>query len=430
MNFDSDRIVSRPSVLAVSSEMPWPLNTGGHIRSFHLLKSLAAEFDLRLVAGVGSLSDPGIARLTEEGIRICPVKLASRRPLGEMMRVAGAAAKSEPYVMFHRHNRRELRNEIRTQFEQQAPDLVYLDHLDPFAFRDWFPKSRIVCDLHNVYSKLAARVGSERRWPVSAYLGREARLLAKMERLLAREASALMAVSAEEQSEFRELGAANAHLVPNGVDCTAFSDFPVGRAPGPPVILYLGALSWQPNAKAAEFLARDVMPKILVEHPAARLTIVGRNPGPEVNALSKLPGVELHANVPDVGVFLRDSTVMAVPLDSGGGTRLKILEAFAAGLPVVSTPIGCEGIECAHGEHLWIGDREKFAASLLDAISSPQLATEFAEQARALARSTYDWPVIGKLACAAVESAVNFAMPAIHKTVFPARPECIDAGTV
>lgn len=413
------------SLLAVTSELPWPLNTGGHIRSFHLLKSLAARFEVRLVAGVDSPGDPGIARLQEEGIRVCPVETGRRRPVAELFRVLAAAARSEPYVMFHRHNRRALRNEVRRQLDLQTPDLVYLDHLDPFVF----PDSRIVCDLHNVYSRLTARVGTEHRWPVSAYLSREARLLAKMERCVAREASALMAVSAEEQTEFQETGATNAHLVPNGVDCAAFSQFPIAPPSGPPVILYLGALSWQPNAKAAEFLARDVMPKILAEHPAARLTIVGRNPGPEVASLAELPGVELHANVPDVGVFLRDSTVMAVPLDSGGGTRLKILEAFAAGLPVVSTPIGCEGIECAHGKHLWIGERDQFAESLLDAISSPQLATEFAERARTLAETTYDWPVIGKLACAAVESAWISESTSSSELKMPQKTECLDAGT-
>lgn len=404
-DIDAHLKARRTSVLAVTSELPWPLNTGGHIRSFHLLRSLAAQFDLRLVTGVDSLSDPGIARLEEERIRVCPVEFGRRQPLAEMLRLLGAAAKSEPYVMFHRHNRQALRQEVQRQLKRRTPDLVYLDHLDPFAFRNLFPAARIVCDLHNVYSKLAARVGSERRWPVSTYLDREARLLAKMEQRVARDASALMAVSSEEQAEFQKLGATNAHLIPNGVDCAAFSEFPVGRPSAPPVILYLGALSWQPNAKAAEFLARDVMPKILDEHPDARLTIVGRNPGPDVTTLARMPGVELHANVPDVGVFLRDSTIMAVPLDSGGGTRLKILEAFAAGLPVVSTPIGCEGIACAHGEHLWIGERDRFAESLLDAISSPQLATELAERARLLARSAYDWPVIGERACAAVESA-------------------------
>ena len=396
-------------VLAITSELPWPLNTGGHIRSFHIFRSLAKQFDLRVLAGVTCCSDPGIERLRAERIDVCPVELADREPQSEMKRVLNAVLHREPCVMFRRHDRPEFRLAVRQQLANQTPDLVYLDHLDPFSFRDLFPESRIVCDLHNVYSTLAARVAEERRWPVSLYLRREAKLLSEMEQAVAQRASTLMTVSAEEQTHFRGLGAGDVHLVPNGVDCAAWSDFPVGRAAKPPVILYLGALSWQPNAKAAEFLARDVMPQILARHPDAKLTIVGRNPGPDVKSLATLPGVELHADVPDVVDFLKSASLMAVPLDSGGGTLLKILEAFAAGLPVVSTPIGAEGIECAHGEHLWIGEREAFAKTLLDAISSPQLATRFADRARLLAETKYDWPVVGRVACRAVAGAIGEA---------------------
>ena len=123
--------------------------------------------------------------------------------------------------------------------------------------------------------------------------------------------------------------------------------------------------------------------------------------------MSCLPNIEVHANVPDVGVYFEQSSLLAVPLDSGGGTRLKILEAFAAGLPVVSTPVGCEGIDCRHGEHLWVAERDQFAAGLLEAIEAPQLAAEFAERGRALAEATYDWSVIGRLACAAVGELVR-----------------------
>ena len=129
-----------------------------------------------------------------------------------------------------------------------------------------------------------------------------------------------------------------------------------------------------------------------------------------MEALADLPGVELHANVPDVGVYLKQATLLTVPLDSGGGTRLKILEAFAAGLPVVSTPVGCEGIDCQHGRHLWVAERDRFADALLEAIAASGLATEYAERGRRLAKEKYDWPVIGHGACKAVLSAVKSHM--------------------
>lgn len=399
--------VVRPSVLAITSELPWPLNTGGHIRTFHLMKSLAKSFDVRLVSAVDEIDLQAIGVLRAEGVRVCQAVTGPRRRLDEIGRVVGAALKHEPYVMFHRHSRRAVKEQILAQLRDDVPDVVYLDHIDPFAFRDLFPQTKLVVDLHNVYSKLAARVADERRWPANWYLAREARLLAATERRIAQEAAALLTVSSEEQTTFEELGNSNVHLVPNGVDCSAYSHLPVGRSSQPPVLLYLGALSWQPNAKAAEFLARDVLPQVREHRPDAILQIVGRNPGPDVQVLSQLPGVEVHANVPDVGVFLERATLLAVALDSGGGTRLKILEAFAAGLPVVTTPVGCEGIDVTHGRHCWIAERPNFASAIVDLLAVPELTSNMAEEGRLLARRQYDWPAIGEAACRAVESVLE-----------------------
>jgi polysaccharide biosynthesis protein PslH len=399
---------AKPDVLVITSELPWPLNTGGHIRSFHVLKSLSQQFDVRVIAGVEMADDPGLPALGRNGVRVVPAFQSKRKPLAEFGRVARALVREEPYVMFNRHNRPAMRQTIRQQLADKTPDVIYLDHLDPLAFRGLFPKNvPIISDLHNVYSTLAKRVASERKFPVNLYLHNEARLLGYMEKQVAAAASVITTVSDMEQSHLQKLGGRAVRLVPNGVDCAAFRHYRVGRNHEQPTLLYLGALSWQPNAKAAEFMARDVMPRILKERPDVRLQIVGRNPGPEVDALADLPNVEVHANVPDVGVYLEQASILAVPLDSGGGTRLKILEAFAAGLPVVSTPVGCAGIDCRHGEHLWVTEREQFAEGLLEAIETPELATEFAERGRQLAEETYDWSVIGKSACAAVAEAVR-----------------------
>ena len=403
---DSDK--TKADVLVITSELPWPLNTGGHIRSFHVLKALSEQFNVRVIAGVEQADDPkNLQALEKNGIRVVPAFQKKRTRLDELGRIAWSAVREEPYVMFNRHNRPAMRQEIRKQIAERNPDVVYLDHLDPLTFRGLFPKVRVVADLHNVYSMLARRVATERKFPTNLYLYNEARLLGYMEKQLAAAASVIMTVSETEQGYFQKLGGRSVRLVPNGVDCAAFKQFPIGRNHERPTLLYLGALSWQPNAKAAEFLAREVMPVILRERPDVRLQIVGRNPGPKVSSLAELPNVEVHANVPDVGVYLEQASVLAVPLDSGGGTRLKILEAFAAGLPVVSTAVGCEGIQCRHGEHLWVTERDRFAEGLLEAIEAPQLATEFAERGRKLAEETYDWSVIGRLACAAVNEVVR-----------------------
>ncbi len=394
-------------VLAITSELPWPLNTGGHIRSFHLLRSVARRSELRVVAGVDTADDPGLAVMREHGITVLPAVTGPRQQVNEAARAARAMLKGEPYVMFHRHNRSAMRARITQALAEIPPDLVYLDHLDPYAFRPLFPQARILVDFHNLYGRLAARVATERAGLAGRYLAREARLLSRMEARAATDARAVMSVSAEEAEEFRRLGAAHVTLVPNGVDCAAYAHLPVGRTPSPPVLLYIGALSWAPNAVASDYLARVVLPEVRRVHPQAVLKLVGRDPGPAVTALGNVPGVEVHGNVPDVGVYLAEASLLAVALDSGGGTRLKILEAFAAGLPVVSTPVGCEGIEASHGEHLWVAHYHQFAAGVTAVLADPAAATARAANARRLAVTSYDWTALGEQACGAIADAVR-----------------------
>lgn len=399
--------MKKASLLAVTSEIPWPLDTGGHIRSFNILKALAGRFHVTLVAPVDSAGKAEEGVFRGMGIDFVGVAVGSRHPLGELKRVLAAMSRGEPYVLFRRHNRPQVRRALEGQLRNRKFDAIYLDHLDPLVFRDLFPPDvPVVADLHNVYSRLVERVSEEhsglKRW----YLRRESRLLAEMERRVALRTSALMAVSAEEALYFKGLGGCGTSIVPNGVDCSLYRDIPTGRGMNPPVILFVGALSWQPNAAAADFLARQVLPGVREKYPHAVLKLVGRNPGQDVLELARLDGVEVHANVPDIRVYLAQASLLAVALDSGGGTRLKILEAFAAGLPVLSTAVGCEGIECTHGKELWIAERGDFAGAAIKLIEAPQFAQQLALQARELVEGRYDWQIIGEYACNAVEGAL------------------------
>jgi glycosyltransferase involved in cell wall biosynthesis len=226
-----------------------------------------------------------------------------------------------------------------------------------------------------------------------------------MEERAARSVEVLCAVSEAEGMHFQALGGRAVYVVPNGVDCQAYAALPTGRASGQPLLLYIGTMSWGPNVSAARFLARAVLPQVRQAFPDAGLRIVGKDPTAEVRALAALPGVEVTGGVPDVIQHLREAALLAVPLDSGGGTRLKILEAFAAGLPVVSTPVGCEGLRVIHGQHLWVAPRDAFAAGVCTVLGDDSLAGHLAEKGRALARAAYDWRRIGAVACAAVEAA-------------------------
>ena len=194
---------AKPDVLVITSELPWPLNTGGHIRSFHVLKALSKQFDVRGIAGVEMADDPGPQAHGRNGIRVVQTFQNKRNPFAEFGRVARALLREEPYVMFNRHNRPAMRQAIRQQLAEKTPDVIYLDHLDPLAFRGLFPKVPIVADLHNVYSTLAKRVASERKFPVNLYLHNESRLLSYMEKQVAAAASVITTVSDMERGHLQ-----------------------------------------------------------------------------------------------------------------------------------------------------------------------------------------------------------------------------------
>lgn len=335
-----------------------------------------------------------------------PAEVGERRPLDEAVRAGRALLRGEPYVSYRRHDRPAMRRAIAAAVASERPDVLYLDHLDSMLFVDASPGSRVAVDLHNIYSMMVERMGHEHRSAMAgAYLRREARLLRKVERLAATRADVLMTVSEPETEYFRGLGARSVALVPNGVDCPAYASLPVGReVTSRPVVLFVGGLSWPPNAGAVRFLASTVLPDLRRTHPTTVVRVVGRISPSLREELSRYEGVEVTGDVPDVCPYLVDATVVAVALESGGGTRLKILEAFAAGIPVVSTPVGCEGIAGAHRRHLIVAERPQFAREIATLIEQPATGRELAREARLLAEETYDWGVVGKKAADAVLS--------------------------
>ena len=398
----------RPSVLAVTSEVPWPLDSGGHLRTYHLLRMLARDLDVRLVVPTPpERVDMSQVALEWAGVEPSVVALPRRNLAIESVTALRAALDQEPYVLFARHRRPRVLEALQQEIRHRAPGALYLDHLDSLVYADALPGIPLVVDMHNVYSRLASRMAGESSGPLRRrYLERESVLLRKMEQRAVDLAHTVLAVSEDEAQYFLELGAKRAVIVPNGVDCEAYDALPVGRREGPPTLLYVGSLSWSPNVHAAHFLASAVLPAVREQIPDARLVIVGRDPGPDILALARPgTGVEVAANVRDVMPFYRDADVLAVPLQSGGGTRLKILEAFAAGVPVVSTPVGCEGIDAINGRHLAIADRSDFATAIVRLLKTPQLASTLAQRARMLVRQQYDWSVVGAVARQAVADA-------------------------
>lgn len=393
-------------MLAVSSEMPWPLTSGGHLRTFHLLRSIAKRFRVHLLVPALSGDTEGTSALAREGIRAEAVPTTARGPLVDALNASRCAASGRAYVMYGRHVHESVRRRAREVIADLSPAVLYLDHLDGFGYGLRPERSVVALDLHNVYSLIAERLAQEQSGLRRAYLRREARLLKRAERSAAAGVDVLFAVSRQEVAYYETLGGPNVHLVPNGVDCAAYASLPDGRVRGD-LIVYVGSMSWPPNEEAALFLATTVLPQVRRQRPNARLRIVGKSPGAELRALDGRDGIEVTGEVPDVIPHLEEAALLAVALESGGGTRLKILEALAAGLPVVSTPVGAEGLDLEAGVHLVIEERARFADAITGVLTDRATGTRIARSGRALVRRVYDWSAIGASAADALSAAVR-----------------------
>ena len=259
-----------------------------------------------------------------------------------------------------------------------------------------FPGQRWVLTLHNLGSTMAAQEadvtpGRRQRW----LHRRDATAAARWERAILDRYDQVIAVS---EADARVLDGGGRHglaVVPNGVDLGGPAPEPLPRDP---TVVFTGALYTGPNRDGIIWFCRDVWPIVRRGVPTAKLVVVGARPGPEVCDLGGRDGVEVRADVPAVRPFLDRARVAVVPLRVGSGTRLKALEALAAGRPVVGTTIGLDGLGLVPGRHAaFADDPEALAAAVVRALEDDEWAAGLAAEGRRLAEERYGWDAIGRL---------------------------------
>jgi glycosyltransferase involved in cell wall biosynthesis len=227
------------------------------------------------------------------------------------------------------------------------------------------------------------------------YIRQQWRKFERFEKRVFAEVDRVVAVSPDDAVLVRDhFGVENVDVVENGVDVAYFENVHGGGKAE--VILFLGSLDWRPNLDAVRLLLDDIFPAVRRAEPSARLCLVGRNaPAWLAQRVAQTANAELHADVADVRPYLAESGVLAVPLRIGGGSRLKILEALAAGLPVVSTRIGAEGLELRPDKDLVVVEGVKdMAAALVESIRHPERVRIMARQGREVVRAGYDWETL------------------------------------
>jgi glycosyltransferase involved in cell wall biosynthesis len=388
------------NVVIVDGDVSYPPTSGKRLRTLNLMLRLASRHRLTYIArgnGNRSETEQAIAFLDQQGIEalIIDDPLPRKAGVAFYARLAANIFSQAPYNAAT-HDRPRMRQAVHNYAVTHDVDVWQFEWTPYVRALASQPDAKKVLIAHNVDSLIWQRYFETekdllKRW----YVKQQWRKFERYERRVFTDATRIVAVSMEDATLIREhFGCSQVDVVENGVDRLFFQ---AARGPRDPRrILFLGALDWRPNDDAIGLLLERIYPKVRAEEPGATLHIVGRNPSSGLlERVRRTTGVELHANVADVRPYLASSGVLAVPLRIGGGSRLKILEALACGLPVVSTRVGAEGLRLEAGKHLTVvPEVDAMSAALLQAIRRHDCATAIAQEGRRLVLAEYDWDTL------------------------------------
>lgn len=387
-------------LLFVTEQFPWPLNNGGNLRTFHILKGLATVHQVTLLSH-RAREDPENANKTirQLGVEVVALEEPSvmRRATGNLLR--GDALRRPLWLIKNRSER--IGRAVQNLERSQHFDAIHLNMLDTACFaREQVFACPVVFDSHNCLAYLAEQSARDHpRWWMRRVFERETRMLRRVEGKIAASVQSTLVCSSEDAERFRHLAQSEtgvndvrAVLIPNGVD---LEDFAVDPSQSPKQsLVFVGAMDYFPNAQAANWFCQSVWPRIEGRLPDCRVYFTGKDPSSEVQRLAR-DRVVVTGRVPDVRPYIQESRVFIVPLKSGGGTRLKILTAMAAKRPIVSTSIGAEGLGLVDGEHLLIADSEQaFADAVVRLWHDEQLASRLVKNSYEEAVNTFSWDVI------------------------------------
>jgi sugar transferase (PEP-CTERM/EpsH1 system associated) len=374
-------------ILFLAHRVPYPPDRGDKIRSYHLLRHLAAQRRVHLAAFADDPRDmdrPELAAVTASRAIVRRTKsqavaglqaLASGRPLSLTAFDHAAMRRAVAEVL--------AREKIETIFVFSSQMAQYV----PAATRQ-----RVIMDFVDMDSAKFATYAHTARGPMRWMLAREARLLMAYETEVAARADASLFVSEAEAGLFRRSTGGEAHAIENGIDTEYFDplvDFEAVEA-GRALIVFTGQMDYRPNVDAVNWFVEDILPRVRVTHPDARFAIVGRNPGDAVRALARQEGVIVTGEVADVRGWLAAAAVVVAPLKLARGIQNKVLEAMAMARPVVASAAAAEGID--HKGTIVVGETE---AGMTEAVTlllgDPQSALELGRDARARVMARYGW---------------------------------------
>lgn len=380
-------------ILVIGPSFPYPPTWGHATRVYHLARQLARRHEVMLLTYATAADEQQIETLRAElAVEVVP---RERRSTGAKRRSQLASLLSGvPYETQAAHSA-AMQAAIERVCADWRPDAIQLEStlLWSFDFPDGVP---IVLDEHNVDYEVYRRMRDTERSPLRrSFYGFEERRVRRYEQQAWRDASACVLTSARDESIVREHAPETlTAAVLNAVDVEYFR--PTGREHDPRTLVFNGTLDYRPNVDAAEFLVEEILPRVRRRVSDVRAVVVGRGREDVLERLRRA-GAEATGEVADIRPFLEQAAAVVVPIRAGGGTRFKVVEGLAMARPMVSTTIGCEGIDVRDGEHLLVADdADAFASAVVRLFDEPGFAASLGRAGRDLVEREYSWERAGE----------------------------------
>lgn len=394
MSFSSTN--HRRRILVLTPSVPYPPNWGFGIRVFQLVKNLAAVHEVVVLCHGHASQAHLVAELSEVAkieVHAVPFLHESKRA----KRIAQLLSAASP-ISFAASALRSpaLQSKIDELHAQKPFDLIHIESSQMSGFR--LPSGvPVILDEHNLEYELFYRVYQAERAPLRRHFNRLEYLKFRREEIASwQRADGVILTSAREEAELQRIQPGVATITaPNGVDVENFR--PSDEEVDANSIVFTGLMGYRPNADGAIYCVQEILPHILQRRPSTVFSIVGMGAGQEVfDCVS--PNVVVTGEVPDVRPYIRKASVVIVPLRMGSGTRLKVLDGLAMGKTMVSTSLGCEGIDVEDGVHLRIADDPRaFAESVVQLLENPESGRALGSAGRRLVEEKYSWPHIAQI---------------------------------